>query len=551
MKDTVLFLWENIENKFLYLLKLCLYIFISLLMLVFPVLLGSLIGDFFNCKGKDIYGGIFLVICIFIVIFLLQSCITVILNKEGIRIATYIRKQFINKLIYMEMSEIYKLSFGDVSSRITNDMGQISEVIISIVPNMVKNISLTLIIVLILLKMNPVITCILIIMMIFTGIVVNICGLYMEKLYSQQQGLIGNISSCTVNILKNMEIIKTYCGEKSECNKTNNILDKFKHNSEKIVKFEVVSNIVLTLLLITEIGVLLFVAETVTTNKGIEVVAISTYILYIGQIIEPILGIINNITDLYSSRPSIKRIDSVLRAESEINSECDVQKNLKNNEITFNDVKFSYKQEGGLNISKAVFPSNSITAITGMSGSGKSTLFYLLLGLLKSYTGIIKIGSEDISKIDKKKLRKVISYVPQRNFLFYGDVVDNLRYGKNEKFSRQEIIKILENKNMMKLFNDLEEGIYTLINENAENLSEGQKRRINFARAILDKPFLLLLDEHTSGLDECMEDYVMDLVTELKKETTVVMIAHRKNVINKADKIYELKNSNLIERNCF
>ena len=214
--------------------------------------------------------------------------------------------------------------------------------------------------------------------------------------------------------------------------------------------------------------------------------------------------------------------------------------------IEFKDIDFSY--DGKRNIIKDnsfTIEKGQLVSFVGESGSGKSTIAKLIMGINKGYSGNIYINDIELSSISEKSIMKNITLIKSNNYLFKGSVRDNLKMG-NDSIKDEDMIKALKK---VKLFDFIKEekGLNTLIKEEGANLSGGQRQRLALARGLLKDTDIFIFDEATSNIDMESEKYIMDIVYDLSKPKTVILISHRLvNVIN-SDRIYVLENGRIKE----
>ena len=206
---------------------------------------------------------------------------------------------------------------------------------------------------------------------------------------------------------------------------------------------------------------------------------------------------------------------------------------------------YGYSDETLKNINIKVKKGSKV-AFVGKSGSGKTTLVNLLLGLRKTEEGEILICGEDINKIDSNSLHKKIAYVPQDIFLFSKTILDNLLLGRNE-ISEEQLEKIIYDCQLEEIINKKEDGLYTVLSENAHNLSAGERQRIGIARALLQKPDIIIFDEVTSNLDVITEKGIIDMIYRNCQDITCIFIAHRLHTIRKCDEVFVFDTGEIVE----
>ena len=248
--------------------------------------------------------------------------------------------------------------------------------------------------------------------------------------------------------------------------------------------------------------------------------------------------------------PSLELVKNEFITTKNNISNYDTQnKKLKFNKIEFNNVDFYYNKN-----EKNIFSNISITinrgeviGILGESGSGKSTFINLISGLIKPTKGKIKINSEDLENT-KNNWLSCLGYVPQQVTLFNDTIANNISFFEekkdNSKF-QENLENVIKKVNLKDFINSLPEKENTEVGENAAKLSGGQIQRIGISRALFNDPEFIIFDESTNSLDEKNEINIMDFIYSLKNSKTVLIISHKKSILEKCDKIYEVKDKKI------
>ena len=278
-------------------------------------------------------------------------------------------------------------------------------------------------------------------------------------------------------------------------------------------------------------------------------IKVATYsvLLFITQRLFWPLTELGDTFDLYQrAMASFNRIFSLKNENSEI-SNGDIEFRKLENKIELNDVSFSYVDNFNvLNNVDLTINAGQTTAIVGSTGSGKSTLIKLLLRLYEINNGSISYDSNNLKDIELSSLREKIGLVSQDVFLFEGNVIENIAYG-DLNASESEVWNAAQKSEADEFINNLPQKEKTIVGERGQKLSGGQRQRISIARAILKNPEILILDEATSSVDNETEAAIQRSLDILKKDRTVIVIAHRLSTVRNADIIYVLENGSVVE----
>lgn len=273
-----------------------------------------------------------------------------------------------------------------------------------------------------------------------------------------------------------------------------------------------------------------------------------TFIIVFSQLLRPISGIANCISNLNKARVSQDRINEILNLDEKIyENENPLKLEKIKFGITYNNIKFKYKDKWVLNDINLEIPQGKTIALVGESGSGKSTIADLLPRFYDIQEGEILIDGVNVKNIGLEELRSHIGIVSQESILFNDSIKNNIAFGL-ENVSDEAIIEAAKIANAHSFISKLEQGYDTNIGERGNKLSGGQKQRISIARAVLRNPEILILDEATSALDTESEKTVQDALEKLMKNRTSLVIAHRLSTVRNADKIVVLQKGKIVEQ---
>jgi ATP-binding cassette subfamily B protein len=270
---------------------------------------------------------------------------------------------------------------------------------------------------------------------------------------------------------------------------------------------------------------------------------------YFGQLIGSVILLSSLMPLIGKGLNSIKSLGAVLESPDIEENQGKLELSKVHGQITFDSVNFKYPQSNSYaldGISLQAKPGDLI-ALVGSSGSGKSTLINLVIGFLKPSRGKIMLDGFDLHDLDLRSVRRFISVVPQESILFDGTVKENIAYGLNHVTDAQ-LKKALSDANATTFVSQLPDGVNTLVGDRGAKLSGGQKQRLAIARALIRDPKILILDEATSALDSESEHLIQQSISEILKDKTTFVVAHRLSTVKNATKILVLDKGRIIEQ---
>ena len=272
------------------------------------------------------------------------------------------------------------------------------------------------------------------------------------------------------------------------------------------------------------------------------------YQSYFGTIVAQVSGVITLLPTIAKGLEAVNSIGDILNCHDiENNSKKKKLKDITGS-IIFDHVEFQFDDADTPQLKDLNFeikPGETI-AFVGGSGAGKTTILNLVIGFLKTTKGRVLIDGNDIKDLDLRSYRKHIAVVPQQSILFTGTIRENITYGM-DNISEERLWEVIKAANLDELIESLPDGLDTIVSEHGGNLSGGQRQRISIARAFVRDPKILILDEATSALDSISEKKIQSAISNLVKDRTTLIVAHRLSTIRNADRIAVIGNGGLEE----
>ncbi|MCO1602927.1 ABC transporter ATP-binding protein/permease [Desulfosporosinus nitroreducens] len=458
------------------------------------------------------------------------------------------RKEVDEKLSRLPLKFFDARTHGEILSRVTNDFDNISTTLQQSLTQLITSIATIIGVVVMMLSISPILTLIVILTLpLYVVVTMNIAK-HSQKQFAAQQKSLGELNGHVEEMYTGHRIVKAF-GREGDSIETFNAINDSLYTAGYKAQF--ISGIIMPLMrLVSNLGYVIVsvVGALFAINGSITIGDILAFIQYSRQFTMPIVQTANIANIIQSTVASAERVFELLDEVEELPDSADAKIiAFPKGEVRFENVDFSYKEEEPLikNVNIDVKQGNTI-AIVGPTGAGKTTLVNLLMRFYELDAGKITIDGVDIRDIKRGALRSMFGMVLQDTWLFNGTIMENIAYGR-EGATEEEVIQATRAAHAHHFIKTLPDGYNTLLNEEASNISQGQKQLLTIARAILADPAILILDEATSSVDSRTEVYIQRAMTELMQGRTSFVIAHRLSTIREAELILVMNKGSIIE----
>ncbi|MDR6551409.1 ABC transporter ATP-binding protein [Paenibacillus qinlingensis] len=465
------------------------------------------------------------------------------------RIVFNLRRDISEKLTRVPLSFFDARSHGDTMSRATNDVDTISSTMQQSLTQLITSVVTLLGIIIMMLTISPLLTLATIITLPLSIWGTKMIASRSQKYFKGQQRTLGELNGHVEEMYTGHTIVKAFGRERHSVEKFNEINDRLYHSGWKA---QFISGLIFPLMsFIGNIGYVLVsvIGGIMVTHNAIKIGDILAFIQYSGQFGMPITQVANIANVIQSTIAAAERIFELLDEPEEILEKKESQFVSKvHGHVQFEDVSFAYKSDTTLieHMNIDVKPGQTV-AIVGPTGAGKTTIVNLLMRFYELINGRISIDGVDSREMSRNHLRGLFGMVLQDTWLFNGTIRDNIAYGRHD-VTEDEIVEAARAAYADHFIRTLPDGYDTILNEEASNLSHGQKQLLTIARAILADPAILILDEATSSVDTRTEVSIQRAMNNLMANRTSFVIAHRLSTIREADLILVMNQGRVIEQ---
>ena len=528
--------------------------------IVGPKILGKATTEIFNGLVSKVSGGagmdfekIAQILLFTLALYVISSALSFVqgLIMTGIsQKTTYrLRKEISEKINRMPMRYFDTKTHGEVLSRVTNDVDTLGHSLNQSATQMITSVTTIIGVLVMMLSISPLMTVVALLILPISMTMISRIMKRSQKYFRGQQEYLGNVNGQVEEVYSGHNIVKAF-------NKEDDMIRTFEETNDQLYesawKSQFFSGMMMPIM--SFVGNLGYVAVAIlggflAIKKTIEVGDIQSFIQYVKNFTQPIQQVAQVANMLQSTAAASERVFEFLEEEEEdviVENPVSVE-GLKGN-VEFDHVHFGYNEDKIIvNDFSAKIKEGQKIAIVGPTGAGKTTMIKLLMRFYDVNDGAILIDGHNVKDFNRSELRQMFGMVLQDTWLFHGSIKDNIKYGKLDA-TDEEVIEAAKAARVHRFVQTLPGGYDMELNEEASNVSQGQKQLLTIARAILADPKILILDEATSSVDTRTEIQIQKAMDTLMKGRTSFVIAHRLSTIRDADLILVMKDGDILEQ---
>ncbi len=472
-----------------------------------------------------------------------------IMTNISQKVTYQLRKEISEKINRLPMKYFDSKTHGEVLSVVSNDVDTLSNSLNQSMMQIISSVTLIIGILVMMFSISIPMTLVALLVLPLSALLIGFMVKKSQVYYKSQQEYLGHVNGQVEEVYGGHHVVKVFNGEEK-------VIEEFQKNNNTLYNSAWKSQFYSSLMfpIMSFVGNIGYVAVVVlggylAINNRIKVGSIQSFIQYVRNFNQPIGQLAQITNQIQQAAAASERVFEFLGEEEEVQ----VVDNPASTEgiqsaVEFKHVKFGYTPDKTIinDFSAKVKPGQKI-AIVGPTGAGKTTIVKLLMRFYDVNEGEILVDGHNIKNFDRGELRKMFGMVLQDTWLFHGTIMENIRYGKEEA-TDAEVIEAAKAAHANHFISTLPDGYQMELNEEANNVSQGQKQLLTIARAILADPKILILDEATSSVDTRTEVRIQKAMDNLMKGRTSFIIAHRLSTIRNADLILVMNDGDIIEQ---
>lgn len=459
-----------------------------------------------------------------------------------------LRRRIAAKIDALPVGYFEKTSTGDVLSRITNDVDTLGMNLNASVTQLITGVATVLGVVIMMLSISPIMTLVALIIIPVSLLIVSVVVKRSQKYFRMQQNRLGAINGQVEETFSGHAVVRAF-GKEDE------VVEKFRQTNEELResawKSQFLSGLLMPIMtFVSNLGyvVVAVVGALFAIQGRITVGDIQAFVQYMKNFTQPLTQLAQISNVLQQMAAAAERVFEFLDAEEEKDEPAKILAAEVKDNVEFVHVNFSYEPgKPVITDFSASVKEGQTVAIVGPTGAGKTTMVKLLMRYYDVDSGAIRIGGHDVREFDRNDLRSMVGMVLQDTWLFKGTIRENIRYG-NLEATDEQVEAAAKAAFADHFIRTLPGGYEMEINEDASNISQGQRQLLTIARAILADRRMLILDEATSSVDTRTEELIQRAMDRLMHGRTSFVIAHRLSTIRNADLILVVQNGNIVEQ---
>ncbi|MDY3003816.1 MAG: ABC transporter ATP-binding protein [Christensenella hongkongensis] len=472
-----------------------------------------------------------------------------IMTGVSMKVTYRLRKDISEKVNTLPLSYFDKTSHGDILSRVTNDVDTISQTLNQSLSQIITSVTMVIGVLVMMFTINWLMTLVVLIIIPVSLVLIMLVVKKSQKFFKQQQRYLGTVNGHVEEMFAGHNVISAYNGEEES-------IEVFNGENEKLYSAAWKANFMSGMMqpIMSFIGNLGYVAVCVlggylAATGSITVGNIQSFVQYVRSFTMPLSQLANISNVLQQTAAASERVFEFLNEEEESpDTPNPIKLDKVDGNVEFEDVHFGYNPDKIIinDFSAKIKPGQKI-AIVGPTGAGKTTMIKLLMRFYDLNSGKILIDGHATTDFTRADLRRHFGMVLQDTWLYNDTIMENIRYGRMDA-TDEEVIAAAKAAYADHFIKALPHGYEMVLNEDATNISQGQKQLLTIARAILADPDMLILDEATSSVDTRTESLIQKAMDALMKDRTSFVIAHRLSTIKDADLILVMKDGDIIEQ---
>ena len=528
---------------------------LAFVMIIFHVALDIIlplfIGQITTLLQKDtiVFSNVLLLVIAYFLIGLVNQVLlyfeSMLLQKTGQKIIYNLRMEVFEHIENMSQNQLDIMPVGSLVTRVASYTASMSDLFTNVIVSVIRNLLTVVGVFVIMIIMSPTLSLMLLAFVVVVFISSFIFSKIVTKVFRNERKYLSDLNTFMNENLSGMKLIQIFNQQKTK-------EDEFlvKNNNLRKAKFSVVLAFGIYRPFIT---LLYGTAQALTflmgINLGLAGGVIVSFYLYLSKFFNPIQNLADQVNNIQKAFTASERLFNLLDVEPEVSDSSDaIEIERFEGKIEFKHVWFAYKENNWIlkDVSFVIEPKQTC-AFVGATGAGKTTILALIVRNYEIQKGQILIDGIDISKIKIKSLRRAIGQMLQDVFMFSGSIRTNITL-HDESFTENEIQETCDYVNASKIIAKQEHGLDEEVIERGENFSQGERQLLSFARTVLHKPQILILDEATANIDTETEVLIQESLEKMKNIGTMLVVAHRLSTIQHADQIIVLQHGEIIER---